>query len=400
MVPYFSFLLQALTIQLDEAFLVRLIGMITSIIAKNGPDNGNSTLQLVEDDTLLIANNALALPKFDQSSHLATQQIYFELFQIQPIRLNLSFIRSKTARQDIDENSPETGRNQVAVNLLVVVDILSMALGNIQGTPISFNALELVHCNLSENNALSLVVTNLPFSFSKIEKKSIFFFFFFLLRQGKHYEQQGITQIYKVIGSFDILGNPVSYISGISSGVEDFFYEPYRGIVRSPKDFAVGVGKGMKMSCCILCTFLKGFLFSLPAGTASLLKNTVGGLFTGVSKITGSVGKGLAEATLDDEFQEKRQEDRMNQPKNVVSGVAAGAVTFAKGVGSGLIGIVSKPVEGAKQDGAKGFFKGLGKGAVGVVTKPVVGLFDGASKGNWFFFFSFLFLFSFSWKLK
>ena len=117
----------------------------------------------------------------------------------------------------------------------------------------------------------------------------------------------------------------------------------------------------------------------------------MGGLFTGVSKITGSVGKGLSEATLDDEFQEKRQEDRMNQPKNVVSGVAAGAVTFAKGVGSGLFGIVSKPVEGAKQDGALGFFKGLGKGAVGVVTKPVVGLFDGASKGNWFFFFFFSF---------
>ena len=137
---------------------MRLIGMVTSIVAKTGPDQGNSTLQLVEDDTLLISNNALALPKFDQTSHLATQQIYFELFQIQPIRLNLSFIRSKTARQDIDENSPETGRNQVAVNLLVVVDILSMALGNIQGTPISFNALELVHCNLSDNNALSLVV--------------------------------------------------------------------------------------------------------------------------------------------------------------------------------------------------------------------------------------------------
>ena len=166
MVPYFSFLLQALTIQLDEAFLVRLIGMITSIVAKNETDNGKSTLQLVEDDPVVFSDDSvLSLPKFDQTSHLATQEVYVELFQIQPIRLNLSFIRSKTARQDIDENSPETGRNHVAVNLLVVVDILSMALGNIQGTPISFNALELVHCTLSENNALSLVVKNLPFSF-------------------------------------------------------------------------------------------------------------------------------------------------------------------------------------------------------------------------------------------
>jgi hypothetical protein len=158
-IPYFSFLLQALTIQLDEAFLVRMIGMATSLVSASGSKQDKSSLQLIEDDPVMFSSTlALTLSKFDQTSHLAKQQLYFELFQIQPIRLNLSFIRSKTARQDIDENSPETGRNQVAVNMLVLVGILSMALGNIQGTPISFNALELVHSTLSENNALSLVV--------------------------------------------------------------------------------------------------------------------------------------------------------------------------------------------------------------------------------------------------
>jgi len=112
-----------------------------------------------------------------------------------------------------------------------------------------------------------------------------------------------------------------------------------------------------------------------------------------MSRITGSLGKGLAEATFDDEFQVRQQEERMNQPKNVVAGVASGAATFVKGVGSGLIGIVKKPIEGAKEDGAKGFFIGIGKGAAGVVTKPIVGLFDGASKGlKTILFFSFLFL--------
>ena len=92
---------------------------------------------------------------------------------------------------------------------------------------------------------------------SRNEKKKTFLLAF---TKGKHYEQQGITQIYKVIGSFDILGNPVSYISGISSGVEDFFYEPYHGIVRSPKDFAVGVGKGKRTDELLLLLLLGDFL--------------------------------------------------------------------------------------------------------------------------------------------
>jgi vacuolar protein sorting-associated protein 13A/C len=38
-----------------------------------------------------------------------------------------------------------------------------------------------------------------------------------------------------------------------------------------------------------------------------------------------------------------------------------------------------KPVQGAQQEGAKGFFKGVGKGLVGVVTRPAGGVVDFAS---------------------
>ena len=36
-------------------------------------------------------------------------------------------------------------------------------------------------------------------------------------------------------------------------------------------------------------------------------------------------------------------------------------------------------MEGAKTQGVGGFFKGIGKGLVGVVTKPVIGVFDMAA---------------------
>lgn len=68
-----------------------------------------------------------------------------------------------------------------------------------------------------------------------------------------------------------------------------------------------------------------------------------------------------------------------NRPKHAISGVTKGAVSLAKSVVSGVEGIVTKPMEGARDEGVGGFFKGVGKGIVGVVTKPVVGIFDLAS---------------------
>lgn len=48
------------------------------------------------------------------------------------------------------------------------------------------------------------------------------------------------------------------------------------------------------------------------------------------------------------------------------------------GVTSGVTGIFSAPVTGAKTGGAGGFIKGLGRGLVGAVVKPVVGVTDAA----------------------
>jgi vacuolar protein sorting-associated protein 13A/C len=45
----------------------------------------------------------------------------------------------------------------------------------------------------------------------------------------------------------------------------------------------------------------------------------------------------------------------------------------------GATGVVTKPVEGAKEEGVGGFFKGVGKGLVGVVARPTGGIVDFAS---------------------
>lgn len=101
----------------------------------------------------------------------------------------------------------------------------------------------------------------------------------------KHYVSQGIQQVHMLLGSADLLGNPVGLFTGISTGVTDFFYEPINGLARGPEDFAKGLG----------------------VGTASLLKGVGFGVLNTATKFTGAVGSGLAQVTMDDSYQAERQ---------------------------------------------------------------------------------------------
>uniref|UniRef100_A0A8K9WXD6 Vacuolar protein sorting-associated protein 13 VPS13 adaptor binding domain-containing protein n=1 Tax=Oncorhynchus mykiss TaxID=8022 RepID=A0A8K9WXD6_ONCMY len=168
---------------------------------------------------------------------------------------------------------------------------------------------------------------------------------------------QFLKQMYVLVLGLDVLGNPFGLIRGLSEGVEAFFYEPFQGAVQGPEEFA------------------EGFVI----GVRSLLGHTVGGAAGMVSRITGSVGKGLAAITMDKEYQQKRREEMNRPPRDFGESLAKGGMGFFKGVVGGVTGIVTKPVEGAKKEGAAGFFKGIGKGLVGVVARPTGGIVDMAS---------------------
>ena len=58
----------------------------------------------------------------------------------------------------------------------------------------------------------------------------------------------------------------------------------------------------------------------------------------------------------------------------VLAGFRAGGESFVSGFASGISGLVTKPVEGAKHGGATGFFKGVGLGILGAAVKPVMGV--------------------------
>lgn len=120
-----------------------------------------------------------------------------------------------------------------------------MALGNVNDAPVRLNALVI------ENVRLSLPVLT--------------------ERLKLHYGNEFFGQLYRVLGSADFLGNPVGLFTNVSSGVADFFIQPYDSVMMNGnKDLGIGIARG----------------------AGSLAKKTVFGLSDSVAKFTGSIGKG------------------------------------------------------------------------------------------------------------
>jgi len=311
-IKYCSILLQALTIETDEDFLLSLYDL-TKI------QGASWDSQVV--DVLIEHPNDVPEPKETAPG----QHLYFEVLELQPIRLQLSFMRTERISSEEKLNL----RNPLAVFLNAV----AMAIGNVNDAPLEMN---------------SLAIKDMRLTTPDLQARIMY-----------HYKQEVLRQLYRIIGSADFIGNPVGLFTNVSSGVADIFYEPFNGVVvHGNRELGIGIAKG----------------------AASFVKKTVFGFSDSVTKFTSSVGKGLSAATLDEEYQNRRRmTQRRNKPRHAIYGVSSGAEAFATSVASGFEGVLMKPIQGAETGGAVGFFKGVGKGLVGAVTKPVVGVFDLAS---------------------
>ena len=150
----------------------------------------------------------------------------------------------------------------------------------------------------------------------------------------------------RALRSPQVLGNPRGLFNRMATGVTDAFYEPMQGIMRGPEEFAEGVIRGGR----------------------SLGSNVLYGVTDSISKMTGSLAKGVAELSMDKEYLEKRRamtsaSNAADVPRSVGQGLSKAAEGVAGGLARGVFGMVSKPFKGAEREGVEGFFKGLGAGA-------------------------------------
>lgn len=310
---YATVLLQEMSVEVDEDFLFALLDF--------SKFPGASWNSQVEDK---LCDDNLKIPEPKKLGEAS--DIYFEALHLQPTLMNLSFVRTERVNAEDRTSTQNT--------LMFFVNMLTMAIGNINDAPIKLNALFMENVRVPTPILMDSIST--------------------------HYGQSFFYQLHKILGSADFLGNPVGLFNNLSSGVIDIFYEPYQGFVLNDRPQELGIG--------------------LAKGGLSFLKKSVFGFSDSFAKVTGSLAKGLSVATMDRKFQERRRlNQRRNKPKHALYGFTSGANSFFDSVSSGFAGVAQAPLEGAAKDGAGGFFKGLGKGLVGLPTKTAIGFFDLAS---------------------
>lgn len=312
-IKYFTLLLQQMTLELDEDFIFTMLDF-TKVPGASWSEEAEG--KLCDED--------LDIPEPQQEQQ--GQDIYFEFLHLQPMQLDMSFVRTEriNAEDTVASSNP----------LMFFVNIMTMSVGNVNDAPLRFNALMLENARIS-----------IPALMASVQS---------------HYTQECIRQMHIILGSADFLGNPVGLFNNVSSGVADIFYEPYQGLVMTDRPQELGIG--------------------IAKGASSFVKKSVFGFSDSMAKFTGSMSKGLAAATLDKEYQDQRRMSKSrNRPKHALYGVTSGGNAFATSIASGIGGLARHPMQGAEKEGVGGFVKGVGKGFLGLATKPAIGAFDLAS---------------------
>jgi hypothetical protein len=239
-------------------------------------------------------------------STINTDKLYFSMINLGAIKINVT-LRFEKRALNFDMNK--------GFGALTILYTLFTSVANISDAPLSFS--ELIITNIFQSQAT--LTSNI----------------------SANYARQGMMQFYKLIGSSDLLGNPVGFVDKLGSGVFEFFNEPRKGLIKGPKEFVGGVGKGV----------------------TSLVTGVVSASFDSVSKISGSLYSIAKNVTGQDGTLQKKSD-------NALEGVYDGVLGGGKEIIGGVTGIFTKPFEGAKKEGVAGFAKGVGKGVLGLVASP------------------------------
>ena len=191
----------------------------------------------------LSASTAIAAPLPPADPLL----LYLQELVIYPIQVNVSYSASASLPSSQSALSPHSHP------LRFLLRALNVTLLNIDSAPLRLS---------------SLVLQDVFSSPSQLAE-----------RLRWHYLLQLSTGVYSLLGSSDLLGNPVGLFTSISSGLQSFFTEPAMGLAHSPAAFTSGVWRG----------------------SLSLLQHSLYGLTNTTRGVMSSLAKGLTSLTMTDD---------------------------------------------------------------------------------------------------
>ncbi|CAF0869350.1 unnamed protein product [Rotaria sordida] len=308
---YFKLLIQEFAVKIDQGLIVALLAFIQSEKISAAP-----TVNM-ETDLEQIQKPLTAIIKAQTDAPSGETEMVFDNIHLSPLKIHVSFsMHGSKPSEALLATYPLVGFLLRTLNVAEVQDVI-LRLGYYERTNDRYTTTRLT------NEVLS------------------------------HYQNQFMKQLHVLVLGLDVLGNPIGVIRGLAEGVESFFYEPYKGAIEGPMEFAEGVVTGVR----------------------TLFGSAVGGAAGAFSKITGVLGKGLATLTFDEDYKVSRMKRQEPATKGRTE-IAIEGKNVVMGFVEGVKGVVTKPISGAKESGASGFVKGLGKGFLGLVTRPTGGIVD------------------------
>ena len=307
--PQIDFTMQEFNIKIEQFAVNSLIDVLNNYFSLLTFMNSNSKSDFIVEEPLLKPEVEVPLKELG-SENENKNMLLINYLLISGLKFNL------TLRIDISDYDVKL----LPRPFMKVIGVLGNSLCRITDSPLRFKEMLYENVFIDVWKIISLLTQN--------------------------YTKQGLMQVYKVLGSSDLIGNPTKLIDNIGTGFIELINEPRKGFLKGPTQFGKGLAKGI----------------------ASLVSNVVGGTFDAVGKITGTL------LTATQTLQGHKPEtilDEEDEPENIIAGTFEGIKGGLVELGRGLSGIFLNPYRQAKTDGVKGFFKGLGTGLLGAVISPI-----------------------------
>ena len=307
-----DFVMQEFDIRVEQYALMNLLKVVMEMVGALDFAT-NTQLKLKEDkEPLLDIEMHIPVKKLLKENENSVMQLIYYLL-VGALKFNL------TLRLDL--SSIPLGLPKLIKR---VIGTIGNTLGRITDCPLRFNEKVVENVYMSWPDVAKVVYTS--------------------------YISQGITQIYKVLGSLDIIGNPVKLVRNVGGGFYDFVNEPRKGFRLGPKEFGIGVAKGL----------------------GSLVYGIVGGIFDFIQRISGTLY--AATQSLTGHERDSISIEDENEPMNIWSGFGQGCVGFGKEIGKGCYSLCVEPCSKGSTKGAVGFTKGLCSGLLKLFISPFAGI--------------------------
>jgi hypothetical protein len=316
MLDWFIVKFQEIHIKINKEVIDRLTSIknkiLNTIYLKNETTEAKNEFKTMYE---ICSDLKTCNPIIKINTSQVTKKIYIDTFQIEPLKISMTF-RSSKKKINYDMSK-----------LFGISDILisiGNAFLNVTDAPLYFDSVELFHTFESPKSLLNAIMNI--------------------------YTHKFLFQTYKLIGSSDMIGNPLSLIDKISTGVNDILCSPIRACRQSDNRLKFD-----------LIAFSQGF----TNGITSFLSNTISGSFESVSKITGSLYN-----TTRQIGGHSRGAERLEDSPNIAVGMFNGVRGIFQELVEGIVGLKKKTKKGCEK-GKIGLMKGVVGGVLGVVVSPV-----------------------------